>query len=244
MTMREDRAAASEYLTVLVDPNGQGAGTWNDFVGDVGRVLGLQPSFLPAPAVEEGWIRRVLKMAAEHAGPVLVLPGAATGGLEGLTSTWPPRLHGAVIASDDSDEVVTGVRLCALHLLRSGVQVKVLLVLTQHTAPPMWEGTGHQSEAWRAELERRYGPAGSVEILRGSPGAAVRARAARADMVVLLWNRSPAEGRAKVVRTVLDEGIHQPCLLVPVRWVVHLERRMESARQLAAERVRDSSLSG
>jgi hypothetical protein len=228
MTTNHEGEAASVDFAVLVDPHGPGAGAWDGFVADVGRMLDLRPAYLPAPTVDHGWIRELLRRAAGQAGPVLVLPAAAAGGLQGLTSTWPPRLHRAVIATDDSPEVVGGARLCALHLLRSGVQTKLLLVLTRQTAPPMWEGTGHQADAWRAELQRRYGLADRVEVCSGSPGAAVRARAAQADLAVLLWNRSSAEGRAKVVRTVLDDGVHPPCLLVPLRWVARMERRMET----------------
>lgn len=229
MSMDGEAGAATPYFTVLTYSQGQRLGMWSEFVGDVGRVLDLQPSYLPGPVVGREWIGQVLDRAARLRGPVLVLPGAAATGVEGLPSPGPPRLHRAMIASDDSPEAVHGARLCTLHLLRSGVQTKVLHVLTEQTAPPMWEGAGHHVEAWRAELERRYGLADSFEVCSGSPGPAVRARAARSDLVVLLWHRAPAAGRAKVVRAVLDDGIHQPCLLVPVHWVAQMHQRMRAA---------------
>lgn len=229
MAIHDDRLVdTTAHLTVLVDRHGRRVGVWDRFLADVSRVLGLTPSFALLPGVDGGWIEAVLDRAASADGPVLVLPGVAPSGAEAHSVTWPTHLQRAVIASDDSVEAAGGARLCALHLLRHGVQTKVVLVLTAQTAPPMWEGAGHQAAAWRAELGRRYRPADSLEVCSGSPGAAVRSRAAGADLVVLLWHRSGAPGRAKVVRAVLDDGIHRPCLLVPLPWVTHLEHRMES----------------
>jgi hypothetical protein len=128
-------------------------------------------------------------------------------------------LRRAIIASDASPAVVRGARLASLHLLRCGVQTRVVLVLTGETAPPMWEGIGHHATAWRAELARRHGRPTGIEVLSGVPGAAVRAQGAQADLVVLLWRRVAEEGRAAVVREVLDQGVGQPCLLLPLEWV-------------------------
>lgn len=207
MTTLEDRRPGQ--LTVLAD-RGDESGTWLSVVSEVGRLVGMSPSVTTLAGAGHGWGAAVVRAAAASPGPVLVLPRhAATGA----------ALDRALIASDDSWDVARAARLCALHLLRSGIRTTVLVVLTGDTAPPMWEGTGHHARAWRGELARRHGGPDRLEVATGSPGPAVRARAADTDLVVLLWRRNAAEGRATVLRDVLDEGVAQPCLLVPLEWV-------------------------
>ena len=200
-------------LTVLTDREDE-TGTWQPLVAEVGRLVGSRPSVLALPAAGEGWAAAVLRVAAAAPGPVLVLPRHGAPGPSGV-----PRLERAVIASDDSWDVVRAARLCALHLLRSGVGTTVLVVLTGETAPPMWEGTGHHAAAWRSELGRRHGRPDRLEVVVGRAGPTLRARTADSDLVVLLWHRHVAEGRAAVLRDVLDEGVVAPSLLVPLEWV-------------------------
>jgi hypothetical protein len=195
---------------------GGGAGRWTSFVNEVARVVGLEPAYLPLGASGTGWLHKVLRTAADWHAPVLVLPRTA---MSSPGQGAVPRLRRALIASDDSTAVVRGARLASLHLLRNGVHTRVVLVLTEETAPPMWEGTGHHALAWRAELVRRHGRPTRIDVVSGAPGAAVRAQGAQADMVVLLWRSVAEEGHAAVVREVLDEGVSQPCLLLPVDWV-------------------------
>lgn len=202
-----------------VEPAGgsaAGAGRWTSLVAETARVVGLEPAYLPLKHTDGEWIRRALGAAADWHGPVLVLPRTA---MAWPAQAGPPHLRRALIASDDSPAVVRGARLASLHLLRSGVQTRVVLVLTGETAPPMWEGTGHHATAWRAELVRRHGRPTRFEVVSGPPGAAVRAQGAQADLVVLLWRGMAEEGRAAVVREVLDDGVCQPCLLLPLDWV-------------------------
>ena len=56
----------------------------------------------------------------------------------------------------------------------------------------------------------------------GPPGPAIRAYAEDADLLVLLWHRVTAVGRALVVRSVLGDGVALPCLLVPIAWLESL----------------------
>ena len=200
-------------LTVLADREDE-TGVWQPLVAEVGHLVGLHPSVLTLPAAGEGWAAAVLRIAAAAPGPVLVLPRRPM-----PSPTGAPRLERAVIASDDSSDVVRAARMCALHLLRSGVGTTVLVVLTGETAPPMWEGTGHHATAWRSELGRRHGRPDRLEVVSGRAGPTVRARTVGTDLVVLLWHRHVAEGRAAVMRDVLDEGVVAPSLLVPLEWV-------------------------
>jgi hypothetical protein len=208
-------------MTVMFDDPTGDVGGWASFVSEVARVVDLEPAYVLLPHAGEGWLRGVLEAAAARPGPVLVLPRIRLGSTTGDQRL--PGLHKAVIASDDSHDVVRAARVCSLHLLRSGVRTTVVLVLTGQTAPPMWEGTGHHAAAWRAELERRYGRPDRLEVLSGPPGPVVRSRCEDCDLVVLLWRQATADDRAPVVRAVLDEGTTQPSLLVPLDWV---ERQM------------------
>jgi hypothetical protein len=196
--------------------SGGGAGRWSAFVSELARVVDLEPVYLPVAADGRRWLDDVLGTAATWPGPVLVLPRTAIGA---IGSAMVPHLGRALIASDDSPPVARRAGLAALHLLRSGVQSRVVLVLTPQTTPPMWEGTGHHATAWRAELARRHGRSTRVDVVSGDPGAAVRAHSAAADLVVLLWRGATAEGHGAVVRAVLDEGVGQPCLLLPPDWM-------------------------
>ena len=200
-------------LTVLAGHDDE-TGVWQPLVAEVGRLVGSHPSVLALPAAGDGWGAAVLRIAAAAPGPVLVLPRHRVPSPSGA-----PRLERAVIASDDSWDVVRAARVCALHLLRSGVGTTVLVVLTGETAPPMWEGTGHHAAAWRSELGRRHGHPDRLEVVSGRAGPTVRARTAGSDLVVLLWHRHAAEGRAAVLRDVLDGGVVAPSLLVPLDWV-------------------------
>ena len=214
MTARDDDRRG-EALTVLADRDETAA--WQALISEVGRIVGLRPSVLSLPAAGEGWAAAVVRVAAASPGPVLVLPRAGAPGA--ATPGGAAPLGRAVIASDGSSEVTGGARQCALHLLRSGVRTTVLVVLTGETAPPMWEGTGHHAAAWRGELGRRHGRPDRIDVVAGAPGPTVRARAADGDLVVLLWRREAAEGRAAVLRAVLDGGVLAPTLLVPLAWV-------------------------
>jgi len=206
----DDRRQGMAVLVELCDETG----LWQPLVAEVGRLVGLDASVLALPAAGEGWAAAVLRIAAASTGPVLVLPQRGA-----VTPSVPVHLDRAVIASDDSRDVAGAVRLVALHLLRSGVRSTVLVVLTGETAPPMWEGTGHHATAWRSELGRRHGRPDRLEVLTGRPGPMLRAGAEHSDLLVLLWHRHDAEGRASVLRDVLDDGVVTPSLLVPIEWV-------------------------
>lgn len=237
----------AEQFGAEVEPGGASggsAGRWTTFVAETARVVGLEPAYLPLKHIEGGWLRRVLRTAADWHGPVLVLPHTA---MVWPAQEVPPHLRRALIASDDSSAVARAARLASLHLLRSGVQTRVVLVLTRQTAPPMWEGTGHHATAWRAELVRRHGRLTRVDVVSGAPGSAVRAQGAQADLVVLLWRSVAEEGRAAVVREVLDDGVSQPCLLLPVDWLesapvaAGLSRSVARESDWASDRERERS---
>jgi len=213
--MNADGDSRDVRLVVLHDVTDGESGRWQRFVTEVARVIGLAPSYLPAPADGALWMTGILRVAAACPGPVLVLPQRP----RSAEHEQPPSLHWAVIASDDSPEVERAARLCTVHLLRSGVRTTIVVVLTESSAPPMWEGAGHHAAAWRNELQRRYGRPDRLQVVTGPPGSTIREQCAGADLLLLLWHQAIEADRAQVVRSVLEEGALQPCLLVPLRWV-------------------------
>ncbi|HMK62550.1 MAG TPA: universal stress protein [Acidimicrobiales bacterium] len=203
-------------LVVLLDVPDE-SGRWDGLVREVADLIDLVPSYLTLPGAHEEWLHAVLTVAAACPAPVLVLPRTPLTPSAGDSGAG--RLGKVLLASDDSAEALSGALLCSRHLVRSGITTTVVFVLTPETAPPMWEGAGHNASAWRAERVRRHGLPHQMKILRGVPGDVVRQHCARADLVVLVWHQAVEAGRAPVVRAVLDEGTTQPCLLLSTNWV-------------------------
>jgi len=204
---------------------------WAGLVGDVGKVLGLEPAteVLLDGAARGRTVERLLIRAARTGGPVLVLPATARGRRSApAVAAHQPRadgglasMHRVLIASDASDEVAAGARSLLATLADAGVHATILHVLTAENRPRMWEGSGHHAAVWLDEVRRRHGATADVmRVVTGEPGDELRAHSACADLVVLLWRGELAPGRAAMVRSVLGSGIEIPHLLVPLEWVV------------------------
>ena len=219
--------AGLRSLTVFCDAIGDDTADWQSFVDDVGRVLRLTPVLVPVDMQAEEWVSRLLRAAVAAPGPVLVLPRAA-GGAAAPGIEHPMRLTRVVLASGDAGDVVRSARYLSRHLRAGGIQTTVLVVLSDGALPPMWEGAGHHASAWYSELHRRHGMPDHLEVVPGvpGPGAAIRHHAEDTDLLVLLWRRVAAEGRAAIVRAVVGEPARVPSLLVPLAWV---ERMRDAA---------------
>ena len=220
----ERRAPGEDVLTVFRDPVGADASRWAGLVADLGHALGLRPVDTPLDMTGEGWVGRLVAAAAAAPGPVLVVPRPQPEDVETPVAT---QLLRVVIASDDAPDVVRSARFLSRHLRNGGVQTSVLVVLSGAPLPAMWEGPGHNAAAWRDELHRRHGEPDALEVLPGTdgPGRAIGQHTDDAQLLVLIWRRVAAEGRAVVVRSVLDDAPSLPCLLVPIAWVEALRHR-------------------
>lgn len=231
--------AGEDVLTVLRDPLGADSPRWARLVDELAAVLGVAVSDLPLDLQGPDATSRLLHVAAAAPGPMLVLPRVRPGE---LGAAPPPRLLRVLIASGDSSDVVDSARFLSDRLRAAGVRTAVLVVLSDGALPSMWEGAGHHAAAWREELARRHGDPDELEVLSGDAGVgpAIRARAAGAGVLLLVWRRVAAEGRAEVVRAVLDTGGEDeavlPCLLVPITWVEGLRDR--TATRLPEEATR------
>ena len=228
-------ARGRELLVVFRDVIAGDAGSWEELVDALARVLGLVPSYVPVAMRGEGWITRLLQASAGAPGPVLVLPHDERR-LAARAGRPPSPLLRVVIASGDAGDVVRSVDALARRLRSGGVESTVVVVLTDGAVPPMWEGPGHHAAAWRHELQRRHGGAERVEVLppAADAGRVIHDRAGEADVLVLVWRRAAAEGRAAVVRSALGTNDGLPCLLVPIDWA---DARGQGAPPAATRRV-------
>jgi nucleotide-binding universal stress UspA family protein len=104
----------------------------------------------------------------------------------------------------------------------ASLEVVVLHVHEPADLPAFTDQPQHEQKAWAHEFLRRYCPWGidsiRLEVRVGRPEDLLLlvAEQTHADLLALGWSQELAEGRAPVVRAVLDRG-HTPVLLVPVR---------------------------
>jgi hypothetical protein len=202
--------------------------TWPPVVEQISRVFEVAPhpvSLAPPESDAGGRTRvdRVLELAGEARGPILLLPPSVAAG--------PPRepRHGGlrhVIVASDATEPVTGA-VAALYerLADAGVSATIVVVTTPTTLPRIWEGVGYNAQAWRDELRHRHGSAGAhFSVIGGEPAPQLRAAAAHADVLILPWRQGAESGRTAVSRALLAEDLYVPCLLVPLAWARVLPR--------------------
>jgi len=232
---------------VVVAEHAQDALDWAALVGDVGRALALAPTVehLPIASRRAGAVDQLLARASQWPGPVLVLPGVTVwrgnrapsgagadprgpacrdgppaGGDGTAEGDGQVGLHRVLIPSDASPAVAVGVRMLCARLGRAGVRATVLHVLTESNQPRMWEGPGHHAKEWFAEMRRRHGtPTDALTVVSGEPEVQMRAYAAGADLVVLLWGSDSHAGHATVIRSLLGRAIEVPHLLVRLAWM-------------------------
>lgn len=222
------------WMTVVGGAANLAMPDWREYAADVGRALGLEPSYLALSVTRVAWLPTVLRVSAGVPWPVLVLP------LQRLsvpaTPKSGPRLQRVLLASDGSPEIVNAARSLAGGLRRQGIATTVLVVLNVGTTPPIWEGAGHHAAAWRSETTRRHGYPNHLEVVTGPPEERIPARIGDADLVVLAWHQVAAEDRAAVVRAVIDDGAGPPCLLVPFDWMKSNRRMWEPVGSATAVR--------
>jgi hypothetical protein len=208
---------------------------WALIVGDVGRALDLKPAvevFSTGPG-RSHVVDELLVRASAMRGPVLVLPAgtptrhrapsrAAPRDVPGHVghAATAPGVRSVLIPSDATVAVAAGAGILRDRLGTAGVRATFLHVVTDDNRPRMWEGPGHHAAEWFNELCRRHRTQrDALTVVSGRADDQVRAYATSADLVVMLWNREAATGRASVLRSVLVAGIEVPHLLVPLAWI-------------------------
>ena len=200
----------------VVGDRHDGYGLWAPVVSDVAALTEL-------PAVLEGHLHNddgtglhqgVLSFAAATSDPVLILPLNEPAGAAEGTST--PRRRRVLVPTERTRTGRRQIREWIGRAERLGFEVVQIHVLTEATAPSMWEGPGHHAEAWWAEVRRRHqiGTA-SLSIRSGEPAERILTAAARSDFIILFWQGNPSAGRADTLRRLIG-GADQPLLLVPI----------------------------
>jgi nucleotide-binding universal stress UspA family protein len=101
------------------------------------------------------------------------------------------------------------------------LDVVVLHVHDEASLPAFTDQPQHETDAWAEEFLARYAPAGvgrvrlEVRVGRRDEQILRAAEEIGGDLIALGWSQNLAQGRAAVVRAVLDRG-RIPVMLVPV----------------------------
>lgn len=206
-------------LFVLADE--EQYGVWLPFATRVADALGLvaSPAFVSRRARGK-LVGTLLTTAAGLPGPVLVPAHLAADGLQ--TGDVPAAPRRVVVASDTSGDVARGAARVTRMLRRSGIEATTVVVADRNVVPPIWEGAGHHAAAWHGEMYRRH--AGEGELRLVTEDHSLAHLVGEADLLVLFWHRVADEGRAAVLRSLMDDGPRVTCVLVPTIWPPELRR--------------------
>jgi len=143
--------------------------------------------------------------------PILVLPRS-----DPLASEEHPRLRRVLMPIDQSLSERRAVLPMITRARSLGVEVRVLHALDDATRPRMWEGPGHDAQAWYSELRRRYEPEGAtLRVGTGDPADEIILASADVDVVAVCWHGDASPPRAKTLRALL-ERLERPVLLMPI----------------------------
>jgi nucleotide-binding universal stress UspA family protein len=146
--------------------------------------------------------------------PVLAVPPDARG---------PSRLRNVVVPLDGKLDTSQALSRAFALARANDLNVRVVHVHDKSCLPPFEDQPQHESAAWAHEFACRYcsdlpdGNEQPVDITIGEPGDQILAVSEErgTDLIVLGWKRDLTEGRAAVVRNLLDRS-SIPVLLYPI----------------------------
>jgi hypothetical protein len=131
----------------------------------------------------------------------------------------PMVISRVLMPLDGTWEAASAVARTSELLAHAGVDLVVLHVFDEATAPRFWDQAAHAREAWAAEFLARYCPHPGVrlELRSGAPGGQVVTAAVEegADLIALGWSQRLGHDRARTVRRTISAAT-VPVLLVPV----------------------------
>jgi nucleotide-binding universal stress UspA family protein len=177
--------------------------------------------------------RTALEVIGSISRPVVVVPPSAE----------PHPRIGRVLLPLQGTPETSMAPVHALHLAADAdVEVVVLHVLDERSLPRFTDQPQHETHAWATEFLARYCPHGlrsvRLELRVGRPADEILRVAddTGADLIALGWNQELAQGRAAIVRSVLERG-GVPLLLIPAVPSNHqLERRRDESARLSRAR--------
>ncbi|MEC3918702.1 universal stress protein [Nocardia sp. CDC160] len=151
-------------------------------------------------------------IAQHSAVPLVVVPPETSGDY---------ALERVLVPLDGTEEAAQAISETVRLFCAAGVEITVLHVFDQNTAPAHWDQAAHARPAWEREFHARfcapYLPASchTVTLRSGTPGAHILDLAAtHSDLIVLGWSQHLTEGRARTVRHTLSAA-PVPVLLIP-----------------------------
>jgi nucleotide-binding universal stress UspA family protein len=161
-------------------------------------------------ALKIGSVARTI--ASKLKKPVLIVPPT-----EATFENVAPKV---LLPLDGAYSTSEGAREPMALLAEAGATVRVLHVFDGPDVPRFWEHAAYDADPWCRDFLARHCELPGVECLlkRGRPAELVLdvASAEHADVIALIWSQELADGRADVVRAVL-QGTRVPVLLMPVR---------------------------
>jgi nucleotide-binding universal stress UspA family protein len=204
-TAQRAAAAARVKLREVVDPVVQTLVSEASGTDVVALVLGARST--PAGRRPAGHV--AIQVIAGCEKPVLVVPPEAR---------IRRRFERLLVPLDGSWSSARALAGSIEQACRAGLDVVILHVLDEGSLPPFSDQPHHEAEAWIDEFLARFCPVAETraELRFGIPAHAVASVAEElgADLIALSWSQDLAEGRASVVREVLERG-RSAVLLVP-----------------------------
>jgi Universal stress protein family len=151
-------------------------------------------------------------VAGRSAKPIVVVPPT-------LVVSPPPVISRVLVPLDGTLESATAVRATMELFADAGVELIILHVFDEATAPRFWDQAAHARRGWEEEFRARFrAPANArIELRSGIPGDHVVKVATdeRIDLITLGWSQRLDAGRARTVRKAVGEaGI--PVMLIPL----------------------------
>lgn len=125
----------------------------------------------------------------------------------------------ALVPLDGTPESAAAVAQTLALLSRAGVDLVILHVFDASTVPKYWNHSAHAHQAWQTEFLARFcePPGVRLELRSGQAGEHVLdvAAAERVDLIALGWSQHLGAGRARTVRSTVQQAT-VPVMLVPM----------------------------
>ena len=155
---------------------------------------------------------RSWRIASRSAKPMIVVPPASA-------AARPPVISRILVPLDGTLESASAVSETIGLFASAGVEIVVLHVFDEPTAPRFWDQAAHARRSWEREFRARFCTHVDVriELRSGEPGEHVIQVAAdeHADLIALGWSQRLEAGRARTVRSAVQET-EVPVMLVPL----------------------------
>jgi len=203
---------------LIIGPTHGAIVAWHAVISSAAELCGVEAFETAVRVSGAGRSQDILDAASSTLDAVLVLPaGAAPSIADEVPAELdvPADLAITMLVPTDLTFGELGVLRTWIARAQSlGMEVRQIHVLTKASRPVIWEGAGHNAEAWRSELDRRRQVRNAVlAVCNGDPAIQILEGARTVDLVLLCWSGKSDRGHPHVLRTVLEQA-QLPLLLV------------------------------